>query len=74
MTQLGHYGQITAIESQTYEDPMILAMNLFDDPAENQAFWPKHRVRRGRHRKLYDKLPAPGGLQRLHWNDILNQM
>ena len=31
---LGHYGRITSVESQTYEDPMILAMNLFDDPEE----------------------------------------
>ncbi|MFH1842997.1 MAG: serine protein kinase PrkA [bacterium] len=27
---LGHYGRIQSIESQTYEDPMILAMNLFE--------------------------------------------
>jgi serine protein kinase len=38
MAQLGHYGRITAIESQTYEDPMILAMNLHDDPEENRRF------------------------------------
>lgn len=28
MEQLGSYGRIDTIESQTYEDPMILAMNL----------------------------------------------
>jgi len=28
MDQLGSYGQISTIESQTYEDPLILAMNL----------------------------------------------
>ena len=31
MDKLGNYGRITTIESQTYEDPMILAMNLFED-------------------------------------------
>ncbi|RJQ57451.1 MAG: serine protein kinase PrkA [Desulfobacteraceae bacterium] len=36
MDRLGSYGKISAIESQTYEDPMILAMNLFDDPEENK--------------------------------------
>ena len=36
MDRLGSYGKITTIESQTYEDPMILAMNLFEDPDENQ--------------------------------------
>jgi serine protein kinase len=30
MEKLGKYGKITQIESQTYEDPMILAMNLFE--------------------------------------------
>jgi serine protein kinase len=38
MTALGNYGRINMIESQTYEDPMILAMNLFDAPEENKAF------------------------------------
>ncbi|MBN2646118.1 MAG: serine protein kinase PrkA [Desulfuromonadaceae bacterium] len=28
MDQLGHYGKIAQIESQTYEDPLVLAMNL----------------------------------------------
>jgi serine protein kinase len=28
LDKLGGYGKITTIESQTYEDPMILAMNL----------------------------------------------
>ena len=30
LDKLGNYGKITTIESQTYEDPMILAMNLFE--------------------------------------------
>ena len=38
LDRLGHYGQIRLIESQTYEDPMILAMNLHETIAENQAF------------------------------------
>jgi len=35
---LGGYGKIKSIESQTFEDPMILAMNLFDDKADNVAY------------------------------------
>jgi serine protein kinase len=31
MEKLGSYGKISIIESQTYEDPAILAMNLEDD-------------------------------------------
>jgi serine protein kinase len=38
MAALGNYGRIQMIESQTYEDPMILAMNLFDTPDENKSF------------------------------------
>lgn len=33
---LGTYGKLTTIESQTYEDPLILAMNLFDNPEEGR--------------------------------------
>jgi len=38
LDKLGNYGKITTIESQTYEDPMILAMNLFDDPEKNKEY------------------------------------
>ena len=41
MDKLGAYGRINAIESQTYEDPMILAMNLFETPDENKSFLAK---------------------------------
>ncbi len=36
MDEIGGYGRIKAIESQTYEDPMILAMNLVDNHEENK--------------------------------------
>jgi len=32
---IGGYGKIARIESQTYEDPMVLAMNLFETKEEN---------------------------------------
>jgi serine protein kinase len=38
LDQLGTYGQIKAIESQTYEDPMILAMNLFPGNGRNREY------------------------------------
>ncbi|ACM18766.1 protein serine/threonine kinase PrkA [Geotalea daltonii FRC-32] len=38
MDKLGSYGRIATIESQTYEDPMILAMNLFDNLDESREF------------------------------------
>ncbi|MBN2383915.1 serine protein kinase PrkA [bacterium] len=41
MDTLGHYGKISEIESQTYEDPMILAMNLCFDKTENKEYLAK---------------------------------
>ena len=41
LEKLGNYGKIKTIESQTYEDPMILAMNLFEDPEENKSWLAK---------------------------------
>ncbi|MBF0501743.1 MAG: serine protein kinase PrkA [Candidatus Riflebacteria bacterium] len=38
MQNLARYGKLTTIESQTYEDPVILAMNLSTDPDENKKF------------------------------------
>ena len=36
LEQLGTYGRIGAIESQTFEDPAILAMNLLETTDQNQ--------------------------------------
>jgi serine protein kinase len=38
LDQLGNYGALNRIESQTFEDPMVLAMNLFDSKDENIDF------------------------------------
>lgn len=38
LDRIGSYGRIATIESQTYEDPAILAMNLFDDPDESRGW------------------------------------
>jgi len=35
---LGHYGRIKSIESQTYEDPMVLAMNLFESQDKCRSY------------------------------------
>ncbi|MPM39554.1 hypothetical protein SDC9_86188 [bioreactor metagenome] len=37
----GRYGKIDRIESQTYEDPMVLAMNLFESRDENRKYLSK---------------------------------
>jgi serine protein kinase len=38
LDKLGKYGKLSVIESQTYEDPVILAMNLFPSREENKKF------------------------------------
>jgi len=41
LDKMGGYGKISNIESQTYEDPMILAMNLFENKNENKEYLAK---------------------------------
>jgi len=38
--ELKSYGAIRTAESQTFEDPMILAMNLFESKEKNKNFYP----------------------------------
>ena len=37
LDKIGSYGRISTIESQTFEDPAILAMNLFDTTDQNKT-------------------------------------
>jgi serine protein kinase len=41
LDNIGNYGKINMIESQTYEDPMILAMSLFENPEQNKEYLAK---------------------------------
>ena len=41
LDKIGGYGKISNIESQTYEDPMILGMNITDEPDKNREFFSK---------------------------------
>ena len=38
LDKIGGYGNISTIESQTYEDPMVLAMNLCETWAESEKY------------------------------------
>lgn len=68
---LGHYGRISVVESQTYEDPMILAMNLFDDPDENKSFLSRELGFDDRAiDTLYDNYRPLGACSGYIWNDI----
>jgi serine protein kinase len=71
MQAFGHYGRIDIIESQTYEDPMILAMNLFDDPEENRSFLSSEfGFDDAAIETLYDNYRPLGACSGYIWNDI----
>ncbi len=71
MDKLGNYGRIKAIESQTYEDPMILAMNLFEDPDENKTFLAKQIGFADEEiEKIYEDYRPLGACSGYIWNDI----
>jgi serine protein kinase len=71
--QLGHYGRITTIDSQTFEDPMILAMNLFDEMEETRRYlFDKCGLDERALARLYDSYRPLGACSGYIWNDIRN--
>ncbi len=73
MDKLGNYGKIKIIESQTYEDPLILAMNLFEDPDKNREYlagqvgFSDKQVE-----EVYENYRPLGACSGYIWNDIAN--
>ncbi len=73
LDKLGTYGRIAFIESQTYEDPMILAMNLFDTANENKTYLSKNiGFSDKKIEKLYEDYRPLGACSGYIWNDIRN--
>jgi len=67
----GNYGKITTIESQTYEDPMILAMSLFDDPDQNREYLANQIGFSDKEIDvLYENYRPLGACSAYIWNDI----
>ena len=72
LEKFGHYGKIKTIESQTYEDPMILAMNLFEDPQENRSYLAKTIGFSDKEiETLYGNYRPLGACSGYIWNDIM---
>ena len=67
---LGSYGRIAVIESQTYEDPLILAMNLFDSPAETREFLARQGFSEEALDDLYLNYRPLGACSAYIWNDL----
>lgn len=71
--QLGTYGRLKTIESQTYEDPMILAMNLFEKTDENRKYLSAEiGFSDKKIEALYDNYRPLGACSGYIWNDIRN--
>jgi serine protein kinase len=71
MDKLGSYGRITTIESQTYEDPMILAMNLFEDQKANKDYLAREfGFSDEKIDDLYEDYRPMGACSGYIWNDI----
>jgi len=71
LERMGHYGRIATIESQTYEDPMILAMNLFEDLQRSREYLAStFGYTDAQLEKLYDKHRPLGACSGYIWSDI----
>lgn len=60
LDKLGGYGKIHTIESQTYEDPMVLAMNMYDDRYQNAEFICKLGATQNQVEKFYKNYRSLG--------------
>jgi serine protein kinase len=73
LDKIGNYGKITTIESQTYEDPAVLAMNLLETIDTTGEYLAKTvgfsdlEIER-----LFDNYRPLGACSEYIWNDIRN--
>jgi serine protein kinase len=73
LDRLGNYGRLTTIESQTYEDPMVLAMNLYDDIEQTKGFLQaRHDFSDGEIEQLFENYRPLGACSGYIWNDVRN--
>ncbi len=71
LEQLGHYGKINIVDSQTYEDPLILAMNLSDASEDNRRFLAEQGgLTDAAIDALYENYRPLGACSGYIWNDI----
>ncbi|MBU3951430.1 MAG: serine protein kinase PrkA, partial [Proteobacteria bacterium] len=71
LDQLGGYGKIQFIESQTYEDPMILAMSLQETKDQSMEYFSKKfKFTDKQIENLYKKYRPLGACSAYIWNQI----
>lgn len=72
LDKLKTYGQITTIQSQTFEDPMILTMNLFDSKDKNKEYLAKSGFNDKGIDRLYLNYRPLGACSHYILSDIMN--
>ncbi|QQG46117.1 MAG: serine protein kinase PrkA [Candidatus Niyogibacteria bacterium] len=70
LDQLGGYGGIRFAQSQTFEDPVILAMNLFESVDENKEYLLKFGFGEQRIEQLFGNYRPLGACTEHIWNEI----
>ncbi len=71
LDKLGSYGRIATIESQTYEDPMLLAMNLGETATESRELLAKRGgFKDAEIETFFDNYRPLGACSSYIWNDI----
>jgi len=70
LDKIGTYGKIRKIESQTYEDPMVLAMNLYSKESDNREFLTSVGFKDSQIDKLWENYRPLGACSGHIWNDL----
>ncbi len=71
--EIGSYGHIKYIDSQTYEDPMVLAMNLHETVEESQNYLARrYRLTDPQLESWFGNYRPLGACSSYIWNDIRN--
>ncbi len=72
LDKIGSYGKISTIESQTYEDPAILAMNLLETPEQSRRWLErKYGFTDEQLEVLYDNYRPLGACSGYIWNSLV---
>ncbi len=70
LDKIGGYGKITTIESQTFEDPMVLLMNLSEQRDENIKYLSKGGTSNKKIENYYKNYRPLGACTDYIWNQI----
>jgi serine protein kinase len=70
LNEIGNYGKIKSIESQTFEDPMVLAMNLFQHKDESISYLQKLGASDAKIDQLYSAHRPLGACTDFIWDEL----